>query len=277
MGASPLVIGSAIAARTRTLRIGTAVILLALHHPVQVIEDVATLDLLSGGRVDVGVSRGARPLYFDGFGVPPEERKDRFQESLDLMRKAWTHDRLSYDGKYYKVPDVAFRPSPVQKPHPPIYVASYDLDHVRECAAEGLLALEGGVEPPSRVKAKIDAFNTGWAEGGQAGPPPEVPVSRTLYVGETDESAWRDVEGYLRTAYDTRMQRTSTIPFEVESRETAVIGSPETVLKRLIELHDECGVRYLNVLLHSFWYVPASLMRASMRRLALEVMPHFSS
>jgi alkanesulfonate monooxygenase SsuD/methylene tetrahydromethanopterin reductase-like flavin-dependent oxidoreductase (luciferase family) len=277
IGTSPLIVAAAIAARTTRLRIGTAVILLPLHHPLHVAEDAATLDVISDGRLDLGVSRSGNPLYFRGFDADPAERSSRFDEALAIIRGAWTQEHFSFEGKHYRVPEVSLHPRPAQRPHPPLYVATYSLESVSACARRGLGVLEGGVESPASVKTKLDTYNRAWTETWPDRPPPAVPVSRTLYVGRDDASAWDDVEDRLRAAYATRKQRPSSIPFEVEAPDTAIVGGPRCVRERLEQLHDECGVRYVNILVHSFWYVPAELHLASMRRLAEEVMPYFDT
>jgi alkanesulfonate monooxygenase SsuD/methylene tetrahydromethanopterin reductase-like flavin-dependent oxidoreductase (luciferase family) len=277
IGTSPLVVAAAIAARTTRLRVGTAVILLPLHHPLQVAEDAVTLDVISDGRLDVGVSRSGNSLYFTGFDADPSERHGRFDEALSILRGAWTQEHFSFQGRYYRVPEISLFPRPVQRPHPPLYVATYSLETVAECARLGVGVLEGGVEAPASVKAKVGTFSREWARHWPSREPPAVPVSRTLYVGRDDASAWRDVEEYLRAAYRGRKQRPSDLPFDVEAPETAIIGGAASVRRRLEELHDECGVRYINLLVHSFWYVPAELHLASMRRLAEEVMPYFDT
>ena len=104
--ASPLMILAAAAQRTKRIRLGTAVTLLPLHNPVKMAEDAATLDVLSDGRLEFGVGRGATPVYFAGYNVPQEESRERFEESLEIILRAWTSERLSYEGKYFRVQDV---------------------------------------------------------------------------------------------------------------------------------------------------------------------------
>ena len=115
-------VASAIAARTRRIRIGLAVTLLPLYHPIHVAEDVATLDHISQGRVEFGVGRGTFPDTHDGFNSPFAESRERFDEYLEVILKAWTTERFSFSGKYYRCEDLYVRPKPVQMPHPPIRV-----------------------------------------------------------------------------------------------------------------------------------------------------------
>ena len=126
--ASPLMILAAAAQRTRRIRLGTAVTLLPLHNPVKMAEDAAALDVLSGGRLEFGVGRGATPIYFAGYNVPQEESRERFEESLQMILHAWTDERLTYQGKHFQVKDLPLAPRPVQKPHPPIRIAANSPD-----------------------------------------------------------------------------------------------------------------------------------------------------
>src|SRR5499427_5215850 len=120
---NPLMAVPVIAQRTRRIRIGTAVTLLPLHHPLSCAEQAATADLLSGGRLEFGVGRGSIPTQFHGFRVPVAENRARFDEALDIIRLAWTQERFSYDGQFHKIENLAVTPRPVQVPHPPLRVA----------------------------------------------------------------------------------------------------------------------------------------------------------
>src|SRR6266446_1410475 len=120
---NPLMVVPAIAARVPRIRIGTAVVLLPLHHPLSCAEQAATADLLSGGRLEFGVGRGSIPTQFHGFRVPVADNRARFDECLEIIRLAWTRERFSYRGRFYEVDNLSVVPKPVQKPHPPIRVA----------------------------------------------------------------------------------------------------------------------------------------------------------
>ncbi len=111
---SPLIVATAVAARTTRLRVGTSVILLPLHHPVHVAEDVVTLDLVSKGRVILGVGIGYQPADFRAFSVPMEDRAGRFEESIEILRRCWAGEPFSFRGKHYTLEDVQIRPRPYQ-------------------------------------------------------------------------------------------------------------------------------------------------------------------
>ena len=123
--------GLQVAARTQRLRIGTAVSLAAFYHPLRLAEEVALLDIFSGGRVNWGAGRGFDSTEFRAFGVTPEESAERFHESVEIVLKAWTNERLTHEGRYYNFVDVEVLPKPRQKPHPPVWLAASSEEAIR--------------------------------------------------------------------------------------------------------------------------------------------------
>ena len=121
---APLIISTAIVARTERLRVGVAVNVLPLSHPVRMAEEVATVDQISRGRVDFGVGRSGFVRAYEGYGISYEESRERFQECLDIILAAWSNERFSYQGKHYSFNDVCVVPKPYQKPFPPLRVAA---------------------------------------------------------------------------------------------------------------------------------------------------------
>jgi len=121
---SPLIVATAVAARTKTLRVGTSVILLPLHHPVHIAEDVITLDLVSKGRVVLGVGIGYQADDFRAFNVPFEARMALFEESVEIIRQCWAGEKFSFRGKHYTLEDVQITPRPFQKPGPPLWIGA---------------------------------------------------------------------------------------------------------------------------------------------------------
>ena len=134
---SPLIVATAVAARTTRLNVGTSVILLPLHHPVRVAEDVITLDLVSKGRVILGVGVGYQPADFRAFNVPMEHRAALFEEGVEILRKCWAGEPFSFRGKHYTLEDVQIRPRPFQRPGPPLWIGASVTAAVRRA---GLLA-----------------------------------------------------------------------------------------------------------------------------------------
>ena len=124
LGASSLVIASNIAARTHKIRLGTAVLIPPLHHPVRLAEDTATLDVLSDGRLDVGFGRGASSTEYGNFGVDHAESQARYRETIKMVETLWTTPDCTFEGNYYSTQNLNLVPTPLQQPHPPVYVAA---------------------------------------------------------------------------------------------------------------------------------------------------------
>src|SRR5262249_51072049 len=127
-----------VAMRTSTLRLGTAVTVLPWHHPVLLAEQAATLDLISGGRLDFGVGKGYRHSELKGFGIRREEADARFEEALAVIQRAWTsRQRFSHHGRFWQLEDIVVEPPSAQQPHPPIWVAAASEASIRRAAARG--------------------------------------------------------------------------------------------------------------------------------------------
>ena len=121
---SPLIVATAVAASTTRLKVGTSVILLPLHHPVRLAEDVVTLDIVSKGRIALGVGLGYQEADFKAFGIPMNERVGRFEESVEIIRKCWTGEPFSHHGKHFHLDDVQVLPKPYTQPAPPLWIGA---------------------------------------------------------------------------------------------------------------------------------------------------------
>src|SRR5262250_302774 len=150
LSVSPPVLATAAAMRTRRVRIGLAAAILPFHDPIRLAEELAMVDILSGGRLDVGVGRGNRPVEFEGYRVPQIENRERFDEGLAIMVRAWTQERFSFEGQHFTIPEVRVIPKPIQRPHPPLYVVCVSADTIEATALRGLpmlnSILRGGPE-----------------------------------------------------------------------------------------------------------------------------------
>src|SRR5215204_3819759 len=154
--ASPLMVLAAAAQRTQRIRLGTAVTLLPLHSPVKIAEEAATADVLSGGRLEFGVGRGTAPIHYTGYNVPQEESRERFEEALDVILKAWTTERLTYQGRYFQADNLAVVPKPLQKPHPPIRLAANSPDTFVIAGRLGLPIFASPlINPPEKLRGYL--------------------------------------------------------------------------------------------------------------------------
>src|SRR5437762_9440980 len=164
-----LMLQTALATRTRTLRLGTAVIVLPWHNPVLMAEAAATLDLISGGRFDFGVGRGYRHSEFKGFRIPIEEAEPRFEESVEVMVKAWTScERFSHRGRFWSFDDIVVEPPPQQKPHPPLWVAAGSEASIRRAAQRGFNLILDQYASPQQLGERIALYRRELQEIGRA-------------------------------------------------------------------------------------------------------------
>jgi probable F420-dependent oxidoreductase len=147
-------IAAAIAARTSRVRIATGVVLLPFHNPVRLAEDAATVDVLSAGRFELGVGTGYKVEEFDGFAIPSRERGGRTNEGLEIIRRLWEGETLTFKGKFYQVNNVRLTPEPIQKPRPPLWVGGFTPAAMRRVARYA----DGFVGPPIPLKQLYDVY-----------------------------------------------------------------------------------------------------------------------
>ena len=186
-----------VAARTKHVRIGTAVVVLPLHNPILVAEEAAMVDVLSGGRLNFGIGAGYQRQEFDGVGVDIEESRERFHEAVDVIIQAWTEDTLTFHGKYTNVEDLWVLPKPVQKPHPPLFQAvSTSPASVEFAASRQIQVIAGG---PTDILGQAPQVIQRWRDKmDQYGHPHahlDPPMSKAIYVAPTMEEAEQDPIG----------------------------------------------------------------------------------
>jgi alkanesulfonate monooxygenase SsuD/methylene tetrahydromethanopterin reductase-like flavin-dependent oxidoreductase (luciferase family) len=291
---SPAVILSNIAARTTTLRLGMAVSVLPWHNPIEIAQDFATVDVLSDGRLDFGVGRGLFKCEFDGYGVPWEEAQGRFDESLDVILKAWTGQPFSYNGKFYKIPEVEISPRPLQRPHPPLWQPTISQGSLTKAVQRGIHPILGAsLSPLADIKKQFGRLNEVITASGRKD------IRRVghpyIYVGDTVKKAREEARGaiewYLKdfAGLFTLLQgetwpeqyayyepwskyiRSLTADFVLENDLTWV-GDVQYVTERVRWLRDECNVDYMLSNM-GFGGLDHDLVMKSMERLAKKVMP----
>jgi alkanesulfonate monooxygenase SsuD/methylene tetrahydromethanopterin reductase-like flavin-dependent oxidoreductase (luciferase family) len=273
-------------ARTRRLRLGTAVLVLPWHNPVLLAEQAATLDLLSGGRLDFGVGKGYRYNEFAGFCVPMEEAEARFEECLEVILKAWTSDEpFSHRGRYWAFEDIVVEPPTAQKPHPPIWMGAGSERSIRQVAQRGYNLLLGQYASREDIAHAIAVFKETMEAQGRRFDPMQVGVTRAFFV--TDSRAEKAAALERRLQNRVRQLRLATRPDgtvhggpdratgdpRLVNERSAMYGSPDEVAQQLEALRD-VGVAY--VLLNGGGSGGGARGRESLRRFAREVMPHFA-
>ena len=292
---APLIISSAIVARYQRLRVGVAVNVLPLAHPIRVAEEVATLDHISRGRVEFGVGRSGFARAYEGYGISYAESRERFQECLDVVLAAWTNERFSYEGKHYQFNDVCVIPKPFQKPHPPLRIAATTRETFPQVGRAGIPVFVGlrGMDRPVLAES-LDAYRAAWNEAGHKGDS-SVFLRIPVYVGETDKQAHADAEestmqSYRRLAQNflnsatvagatpdeervQRGHRLSAITYEDLLRDRLAYGSPDTVTKLLREIVDELGLDGVVAEVNVGGGIAKDKVLASVKRFATEVAP----
>jgi alkanesulfonate monooxygenase SsuD/methylene tetrahydromethanopterin reductase-like flavin-dependent oxidoreductase (luciferase family) len=242
--------GMHVAARTRRLRIGTAVTLAALAHPLRIAEEVALLDVLSGGRVNWGAGRGFERHEFEAFQVPMAESSARFREAVEIVLAAWTHDRLSFAGKFHSFVDVELLPKPLQRPHPPVWLAATSPDAVRRAAEGGFDLLLDPHSPHAEIGRKRALYLESLAAHGHRTEGREIPIARTLAVAATDAEALevaRAGAGWMFGSYLRPMAGLENVadPIERYVQDVVIHGSPEKVVDTIQSLQESIGLDYL--------------------------------
>ncbi|HEU0072608.1 MAG TPA: LLM class flavin-dependent oxidoreductase [Dehalococcoidia bacterium] len=194
---STLALLSYLAAQTRTIRLGTAVLVLPFHDPVRLAEEAATVDLLSGGRLDLGVGRGFQWTEFNGFDLSLEDSTARYDEALEVILKAWREPgRFTHEGRFWRYNDISVEPKPAQTPHPPVWAAAGSVESATRVGRLGLhLQLSSGVSF-DRIPVLLEAYKAGLAESGHTFSSDHVLLSRITHIEETRAKAWEVATPY---------------------------------------------------------------------------------
>lgn len=248
---SPLIVATAVAAQTRRLRVGTSVILLPLHHPVRVAEDVITLDLVSKGRVTLGVGIGYQASDFRAFAVPMEHRVGLFEEGVEILRQCWTGEPFSFRGKHYTLEDVQIRPRPFQRPGPPLWFGA----SVPAAARRAGRLADAFVGTPSTSLGNTVRLADAYKEAArQAGRQPRVILMRDAWVARTRAEADAVYGPEVMAAYQYYWQRRSAefrnipegTPFTLENLapDRLILGDPETCVREFRRWQEATGADY---------------------------------
>jgi alkanesulfonate monooxygenase SsuD/methylene tetrahydromethanopterin reductase-like flavin-dependent oxidoreductase (luciferase family) len=269
----------ALAMRTKTLRLGTAVMVLPWHNPLLLAEQAATLDLLSGGRFDFGIGKGYRHGEFKGFQVPPDEAEARFEEALDVITRAFTtRTRFSHQGRFWHFEDVVVEPPPAQRPHPPFWVAAGNPHSIKRAGERGFNLILDQYASPETLRERIGIYKAAREAKGLSFDPMQVTVARQLYVAKdaADKAAAlkRQAEYTQRTIASARAPGAKggshVLAYADKAgatEENALFGTPDEIAE-MLEALQAAGVTY--VLLTIAGGID------QLRRFAREIMPAFA-
>lgn len=295
---APLIVAAAAAQRTQQIRFGMAVSLLPLSDPIRTAEEAATVDLLSDGRLVFGVGRGTNPLHYGGFNIPMHESRERFNEALEIVTRAWTQPSVTYEGKYYQVKDVAVYPKPLQQPHPPIRIATNSSDTFPLAGDLGYPMFSSLVVVPlPRFRQDIAVYWQHFHAAGHQRTGNEVALLFPLYVAATEAEASQvprasimhyfqvlaqrmvagdaDLDSATRERNKEMQARLQRLTFEEVRENVAIIGTPEQCIERITWLREEFQLSELICWFNPGGLMPQETVLTSMSRFASQVMPHF--
>jgi len=275
-----LTAAAAIAARTKRVTIGTFVLLAPFQHPLKLAEDAAVVDVISNGRLRLGLGQGYRQEEFDGFGVPRAQRLGRTLETIEILKLAWTGERFSFDGRYFHFKDVRILPTPASRPHPELLWGAGAPKAIRRAANMGLgFACVGG-----RKEAGI--YSEALKNAGRNAADFSLVNSRVVYLAATEEEAWRDTGDVLMyqaehygkwlsaAAGTTDMSKVLIRPDPERLKHTSILGPPEKVRARIAEVLESGSYTELITVTQLPGLDPARARR-SLERFGREVLPAF--
>jgi alkanesulfonate monooxygenase SsuD/methylene tetrahydromethanopterin reductase-like flavin-dependent oxidoreductase (luciferase family) len=271
---------SYLAARTDRIRLGTAVVVLPWHNPILVAEQAATLDLLSNGRLDLGVGKGYRAYEFDGFCVPQDEATERFDEAMEIIRRSWQSGgaRFSYKGKWHSYDNVVVEPNPIQQPHPPFWLGAGSAESIRRAAREGYNLLLDQIAPIDLIIERVATFREECKATGRPYDPMMVGVTRGLQIIrkeserkkaiQTRREVLKNIGDLARGPGAERYHHIKDDADAFQIDDAPLLGLPEEIVGQLKRLQAG-GVE--NVL-----FAAPGASVAHLRTFAEEIMPAFS-
>jgi alkanesulfonate monooxygenase SsuD/methylene tetrahydromethanopterin reductase-like flavin-dependent oxidoreductase (luciferase family) len=260
---SPLLMGTAVAERTERIKIGTAVLVLPFYNPLRLAEEIATLDIISEGRVVIGCGRGYQPAEFAGFGIDPREARDRYNEVVEILELALTQENWSYHGKYHHFNNITTYPRPFQPGGPPLIHAALNPESFRYLGEKGRRVLTSPTFAPlSRMVRCFDAYREGLAAGGHDIDHFAFPYMQQVWPGtdEADMSAaaaaaiewWRMLNGVIpqkkealvaeRERWEKTQRNMETLTVERIFTHGGAFGEPSKVAEIILELQRELGI-----------------------------------
>lgn len=292
---SPLHFGMAIAERTQQITIGTAVLVIPLHDPLRLAEDIAALDVLSGGRVSIGVGRGYQPKEFNGFGIPLEESKERYTETLEVVRLALTTENFSYEGKHFRYDGVTTYPRPLTPGGPTILQGTVSPESFAERGAIGEpIITSPNFTPLGLMKKNFDLYRTAMTENGHDLAAYDLPFMQQVWCGEGEQGLRDAAQAALnyyksvnkvipgseeamekeRAYYEAVRKNIDLLTLEQTLTHGGNFGSPQKVIENLEVLREQLGINH-----YIGWLRIPSLDRTaalkSMEEFATKVIPHF--
>jgi alkanesulfonate monooxygenase SsuD/methylene tetrahydromethanopterin reductase-like flavin-dependent oxidoreductase (luciferase family) len=289
---NPLMLISTLAQHTKRVRFSTAVVVLPLRNPIQIAEEIAMLDHLTNGRLEVGFGTGYQEYEFQRFQQSLEENRLKFEECLDIIGSALSKAPFSHEGHYYQIPETTILPRPLQQPHPPFWRATTSIESMSSAIGKGLKVITGGTAGSTdRILESWHSFQQALRLSGKTWPQ-EFIVQRGVYVSDSEEDARAQLPHAVWHTRSARGLRTNTLQVDAGKARTDLtpplaieddpenlyqdwlFGTPEMVSDKIAHLIQNTGVTYLNCTF-SLGQIPHKKVLKSMEMFANKVMPHF--
>ena len=295
---APIVVASSIATRTKRLRVGMAVQVLPMIHPLRIAEESATVDQISEGRFEFGVGRSGNVRAYDVMGIDYSESKERFQEALDIIQQAWSGETFSYEGKYNHITNATLSPLPFQKPHPKIRIAASSEDSFGRIGRLGYPIFLGlRTMDVEDLKTNLQEYREEWKKAGHPGDGGDINVRFPMYIAPSDEEAIEEPQGSIEAFFErqrelldyslgrpgtqdskvrqARYDWLANITYEDLLETRVVFGSPERVKDRLVQFQEMLGITGITAELNPGGFLPKEAVQRSLKLLTQEVMPAF--
>ena len=292
---APMALASFLAARTRRVRIGTAVTVLPLAHPLRIAEEVATVDHLSQGRFDFGIGRSGAATTYDALGIPYAESQARFEEALAIIREAWKGESFSYRGRFHQIENALVTPRPWQVPHPPLRMAANSPETFPWVARAGLPLFVGlrDLDIPE-LRTHLASYRAAWREAGHAGDG-DVCLRLPVYAAPTEEAAREEPRENISYFFErhteltrarlgragagpsarvqARLDELAELSYERILETRVAFGTAASLAGRLARLREDLGLDGIIAELNPGGLLPMERMRRTLRILAHEVIP----
>jgi alkanesulfonate monooxygenase SsuD/methylene tetrahydromethanopterin reductase-like flavin-dependent oxidoreductase (luciferase family) len=268
---------AAAAARTRTIRLGAAVVVLPFDHPLRVAEDYAMVDILCGGRLNLGVGSGYLKHEYQGFGIDPNEKRERFDESLEILLRAWAGERFSFRGRFHDVVNVQLNVTPIQRPRPPVWIAVLRNESAVLAGRRGLPVMMipyATTEDVAELASAVRAFRQAFVDAGGAPEDATVPFGLHAYCAESLDDARDEARDAMDRYVRTRLYAKQRSFDLLVQKDLIAFGSPDDVA-RVAERYADAGLTHF-LAITNFGGLEHKRVLRSMERLAKEVLPRFS-
>lgn len=294
---APLNIASSIATRTKRMKVGIAVQVLPLCHPVRIAEEATTVDHISHGRLIMGIGRSGFPRTYQAYGISYAESRDRFVEVMEILRLAWTKERFSFDGKYYHFDNVCVTPKPYQSPYPELRIAANSPDTFASAGSQGMpIFVATRLGNLDELVPNLESYRANWRAAGHAGDG-RVYLRVPVYVAATEAQALAEPEESIMYFYRylgqrieesasaegtraienraARGQRLQQITWGEVLRSKVIVGTPTMVADRLSQLQEELGLSGILAELNCGMRITPPLVLNSLQMMCEEVVPYF--